>query len=177
MIIGYDDEEGKIWMNDPWGRNTSEIQIWPYWDFFSAWNYTEQYAPGAYFGALVAPWQISVSQQQNGNSIDLQVNTNYPCFPPFDCTQYASTDTMGHISTSTNLEVIGPSLLKLGNFDAGTSKNLSWKLKHKDSNPAKVHVKVAGLIKGHAPEAPTGNVTFPAYNYQDEIGGETKIYF
>lgn len=111
VIVGYDDVEGVLIINDPWSReykadseyygSTSQFANgnaqdtsfagakWKYADFLWTWQCptTRWGVPDLAYGAvLVTPWQVSVSAPAKvspGEKFKVEAKITYPCVAPF----------------------------------------------------------------------------------------------
>jgi hypothetical protein len=116
VIVGYDDVEGVLIINDPWsredktdseyygstsqsangnGRDTSFAGVkWKYEDFLWTWQCptTRWGVPDLAYGAVfVAPWQVVVSAPEKvtaGERFGVAATITYPCMAPFGSDQF-----------------------------------------------------------------------------------------
>jgi transposase len=111
LVVGYDDEKGVLYINDPWAREfkqDSDYQgsanqnssgdrqgsysgmAWSYDDFLAVWGLSTNPwgVPNLNYGAVVvAPWEVSVSAPDGvvdpGEEFTVTVDAAYPCPQPF----------------------------------------------------------------------------------------------
>jgi hypothetical protein len=116
VIVGYDDAEGVLFINDPWSReykfesgycgSTSQFANstaqdtdftgvkWKYEDFLWTWQCptTTWGVPDlAYGGVFVAPWEVVISAPEKvdaGEKFNVEATITYPCLPPFGSTEF-----------------------------------------------------------------------------------------
>ncbi|MGQ9586891.1 MAG: C39 family peptidase [Thermoplasmata archaeon] len=116
VIVGYDDVEGVLIVNDPWsreyktdseyygstsqsansnGQDTSFAGVkWKYEDFLWTWQCptTRWGVPDlAYGGVFVAPWQVVISAPEMvsaGARFKVEATVTYPCVAPFGSTEF-----------------------------------------------------------------------------------------
>jgi hypothetical protein len=72
-----------------------QILTWTYAEFLEAWHYFEPDSPrtNPYFGVAAFTWTIKPQwasiQYSNGyQQIAISASVNYPCFKPFNCSQF-----------------------------------------------------------------------------------------
>lgn len=190
VLVGYDDTLGEAYFIDPWGRDLKHITnadgtiTWPYSDLLLSWNYAEYGTSQPYFGAAIMPWKVSISTQGSikaGNQISVTANVTYPCPAPFNCASYPASASSLKIELPTGMRLVDDSAeITLGNLPAGGVAAASWKV-IVDSIPAgqSLIVTGSGNISGWVPEAHWAGdkVYYPAYAYDDLIGGSAELKF
>jgi len=186
VVIGYDDDQQLIYFSDPWGRDLNHLTdwtgviSWKYSDFQMGWNYSEYGAPNPYFGAAIMPWSVDLTvkgKTTSGSVIKVTACIKYQCPKPFDNTQYPAENAHAHITLPEGTTLLGSSTISLGTICAGSSTTVTWRvLCNTDATGKAISVSAWGVISGWVPEAHwVGNVSYPAYNYTDEIGGEMTV--
>ncbi|MBU1158620.1 MAG: C39 family peptidase [Candidatus Thermoplasmatota archaeon] len=116
VVVGYDDSEGVLLINDGWSREfkndhdyqgstsqaanpnawDSEFEPikWKYADFLDTWtcDTTRWNVPGMmYGGVFVAPWEIDISAPSSvvpGEKFKVTAEITYPCLAPFGSTMF-----------------------------------------------------------------------------------------
>jgi len=184
VVIGYDDASQLVYFSDPWGRDLNHLTDWTgvinwtYSDFQMGWNYCEYGADNPYFGAVLIPWTVDVSvkgKTTSGSAFLVTATIQYPCPAPFDRSQFRASDALAQISLPVGATLAGGSAsVQLGPLSAGGTAVVSWTvLANGNLKGDAVSVTASGLISGSVPEAywAGGVVYYPAYSYQDAIGG------
>jgi hypothetical protein len=188
VVIGYDDSQQLVCFSDPWGRDTNHLTDWTglvnwsYSDFERGWNYMEYGSINPYFGVAMMPWQINLNVKGEATErsvITITAYIQYQCPRPFDNAEYPARDTKAQIALpeGTNL-LSGSGIVSLSTLKAGTEATVTWKVSCNKNVVGKVlSVSAYGIVSGTVPEAYWNgqNVCYPAYDYDDAIGGEAKV--
>jgi hypothetical protein len=187
VIVGYDDNKGEVYFMDPWGRDKGRMTnpdgtvTWNMTDFKNAWNYEEYGTPHPYWGAVMMPWSVNLETKGKptaDSTVRVIANIKYPCPQPFDCSSYAASNTSAKIHLPPNMTISGSPTIDIGNLTAGESATVSWVVRVTgDPSGSAISVSAGGQVSGTVPQVYwNGNhVSYPAYNYRDEIGGEASI--
>lgn len=189
VVIGYDDGQQLVYFSDPWGRDTNHLTdwtgviSWSYSDFRMGWNYIEAGSANPYFGAAIMPWSVDVKTKgvaKKGSVITVTANIQYPCPEPFDNTQYPAENATARITLPDGTTLLNsPATVSLGTLKAGTNSTVTWRVLCNSNAAGKaISVSACGIISGRVPEAHWQGeaVYYPAYNYDDAIGGETTAF-
>ena len=187
VVIGYDDNQELIYFSDPWGRdimqpsNFTGVISWSYADFIAGWNYTD-YSDLPFFGAVIIPWEIDLSVDTEEDEISVEAKITYPCPEPMDSKQYPARDVVAeiHLPEGVVLAAGESSSVDLGDMAAGKRKTVTWHLTYEgDLSGKEIKVTADGIIEGSVPDAAwAGNKNYyPAYAYEDIIGGEAVLQF
>ncbi len=187
VIVGYDENKDEVYFMDPWGRdqgrttNPDGTVTWNMTDFKNAWNYNKYGTPHPYWGAIMMPWSVKVrttGKTTANSTIRVTADIKYPCPQPFDCSSYPASNTSAEISLPSNMTVSGSSTIDIGNLPAGKSAIVTWLVHaNADSTGSAITVSAGGLVSGAVPQVYRNGyqVSYTAYNYTDEIGGEASI--
>jgi len=188
VVIGYDDDQQRVYFSDPWGRDMNHLTdwtgviSWSYSDFQMGWNYSEYGVANPYFGTAIMPWNVDVNvkgEARAGSIIDVTVSIEYPCPKPFDKTQYPAENTIAQIALPEGTTLMGKSAtISIGTISAGSETKTTWKLLcNSDATGKAISVSAWGIISGWVPEAHWQGQTvyYPAYSYTDAIGGKTTV--
>jgi len=188
VIVGYDEKKDEIYFIDPWGRDQGRVTnpdgtvTWTMKDFRNAWNYSEYGTPHPYWGTIMMPWSLHLqtTKRTKAGSMTVTAQINYPCPEPFDCSAYPASASSAHIylPSGIHLPLNSPAIIDIGSLAAGKSVTVSWKV-HVDPDTAgsTIAVFAGGLVSGAVPKIYWNGdqVSYPAYNYTDEIGGKASI--
>jgi hypothetical protein len=186
VIVGYDETKGEIYFIDPWGRDQIRVTnpdgtvTWTVADFKNAWNYSEYGTSHPYWGAVMMPWSVNLTTAGNpkaGSTVNVTANITYPCPQPFDCSAYPASNTSAEIYLPPSMNVSGSQTIDIGRLAAGRSTTVSWNVKVvSDAAGSVITVSAGGNVSGAVPQVFwNGNhVSYPAYSYTDEIGGEAS---
>ena len=204
VIVGYDDVEGVLIINDAWSReyktdseyygSTSQFANangqdesfagvkWKYEDFLWTWQCptTRWGVPGLAYGAvLVTPWEVAISAPEEvspGERFKVEATVTYPCIAPFGSEMFPT-----FTAQSFDAELIpgdgftvvkSPDVSEIGMLSAGGSVTLAWTLKANDmAGPSSFCISATGLVSGAM--GPWHD--YPAYEYEDEIGGSSSF--
>lgn len=188
IIVGYDETKGEVYFIDPWGRDQIRVTnpdgtvTWTIADFMNAWNYSEYGTPHPYWGAVMMPWSINLTTSGNptaGFPVIVTANITYPCPQPFDCSFYPASNISAQVILPSNMHVKdGSSTISLGNLAAGRSVTVSWNVTaDADASGSIITVLAGGNVSEAIPQVfwMGNHVSYSAYNYTDEIGGEAKL--
>ena len=200
VVVGYDDNAGVVMMNDPWSRefkNDMDYQgsssqeananAWDtefgtfnmtYEDFLTIWALptTIWGVPGLAYGAvLVTPWQVELAAPQKvapGKSFTVTAKITYPCMAPFGSGSFPTflaSDFEAALSVGSGLSVVGdPVAVAKGTLSAGQQVKVSWTVKAGSvGGDWSVSVDASGIVSGSL--GPWKD--YPAYDYEDVIGG------
>jgi len=201
VIVGYDDAEGVVILNDPWGREfkgDSDYQgssnqkaaydrqgqfvgwKWTYADFLTVWKLPSENwgVPGANYGAvLIAPWQVSVEAPavvRAGARFTARVTATYPCPAPFATAGYPAfpaAEAKVQIALPQGFSVAGGSAVPLGTMTAGATKTVQITVvAGPKAGVFGIGATASGLVSGSLGVWRA----FPAYAYEDAIGGSTS---
>ncbi len=188
VIVGYDEDKGEVYFMDPWDRDQGRVTnpdgtvSWNMTDFMNAWNYDRYGTPHPYWGAVMMPWSVNLQttgKNTAGSTVRVTANIKYPCPQPFDCSAYPASNASAEILLPSYMHVLDVSpRIDIGHLAAGESTIVSWDVKvNADAAGSIITVSAGGEISGSVPKVYwNGNqVSYPAYNYTDEIGGEASI--
>ena len=199
VIVGYDDTRGVIILNDPWSRefkgdmdyqgSTNQNAAydrqgkfagweWSYSDFLSVWKLSTAGwgIPGMNYGAaLVAPWKLSISAPDSvaaGQTFPVKITITYPCPAPFGTGGFPTFPAANaglKLTLPAGFGIVGGSdSVALGTMIAGQTKTVTVTLKAgTHSGDALLGATVSGLVSGSL----NAWRDYPAYAYQDQIGG------
>lgn len=183
-VIGYNDTEKAIYFSDPWGRDLSHqtnftgVTRWTYDEFQSGWNYSAAGEGHPYFGMITLPWSVDIGVNgslNKGSKIIITAYITYPCPHPFNQSQFQAKDCIASITLPDGMSLLsGSAAVSLGDMKAGSTTKASWKVHiDKPVTGKQVVVKAQGMVSGYMPEAHWAgvSVTYPPYNYTDDIGG------
>lgn len=173
VVVGYNLTHIKL--HDPWnkmawgGAHGGPSIAMNYTAFLTLWNQSD------FWGLLVHPWQVTVS---------FRMLDNQPyVFNVTADVQYISPQTFrdpAYSATSVNVTIILPPELNLevgenvtktiggGSFLPGDSSNINWIVIGNVSGKFNLTVEARGRVFGNV----TAHESYPAYNYQDAIGGK-----
>jgi hypothetical protein len=185
VIVGYNNTKGEVYFIDPWDRDQKRLTnpdgtvTWTMDDFETAWNYSEYGTPNPYWGAVIMPWSVNLTtsgEPTTGSTVNVTANITYPCPQPFDCSAYPASNTSAEIHLPPGMDVSGSSRINIGNFAAGNSTTVSWNVTVTDASGSTITVSAGGEVSGDVPKIFwNGNqVSYPFYEYIDEIGGEAS---
>lgn len=187
VIVGYDETKEEVYFIDPWARDLKRVTnpdgtiTWSMEDFKKAWNYDKYGTNNPYWGAVLMPWSVDLISEGSptaGSTVKVTADIKYPCQLPFDCSSYPATDASAMIQLPPNMELTGSPVIEIGNLKAGESSTVSWNVRvNADASGSVISVSAGGKVSGSVPEVHwNGNqVSYPAYGYTDEIGGEASI--
>jgi hypothetical protein len=183
VIVGYNETKNETYFIDPWARdqkrltNPDRTVTWTKDDFMNAWNYSEYGTPHPFWGAIMMPWSINLetSERTDDGSMNVTAQITYPCPEPFDCLAYPASNTSAGILLTSGILDSPEKIIGIGTLAAGKSVNVSWKV-HVSAGST-IAVSAGGVVSGSVPRVYwRGNqVSYPDYNYTDEIGGNTNI--
>lgn len=190
VAIGYDDNEGVIYLLDPWGRdqnhqtNWTGVVKWTYSEFQQSWNYLAEGNEHPYWGSIILPWSVSLNysgRTKAGSNINLTANITYPCPAPFNCSEFPASEVTATITLPSGMSLnSGSNTVSLGSLGAGNSVEASWSI-YLEDNPAgkTISVTAGGTVSGSVPAiySSNNNLIYPAYDYVDMIGGSGEINF
>jgi hypothetical protein len=187
IIVGYDENKDEVYFIDPWGRDQGRVTnpdgtvTWTMADFKNAWNYSKYGTLHPYWGAVMMPWSINLqtTKRTKEGSITVTAQIKYPCPKPFDCSAYPAHNTSVQIRLPLSMHLsAGAPIADIGSLTAGKSVTVSWNV-HLDTGAASstIYVSAGGLVSGSVPQVYWNGdqVSYPAYNYIDEIGGKANI--
>jgi hypothetical protein len=186
-IVGYNETKKEVYFIDPWVRDQKRVTnpdgtvTWTMDDFKTAWNYSEYGTPHPYWGAIMMPWSIylQTTKRTDDGTMNVTAQITYPCPEPFDCSAYPVSNSSAIIYLPSNIELLDPSVsIDIGSLAAGKNVTVSWNV-HIDPKAvgSNITVSAGGHVSGSLPRVYwRGNqVSYPAYNYTDEIGGQANI--
>jgi len=187
VVVGYDDNEQQIYFCDPWGRDLNHISdwtgiiSWSYSDFQRAWDYSEYGTAEPFFGAVIVPWTVSLDikgKTTPGSTFTVTAQIMYPCPEPFDKMDYPAQHSTAQITLPQGMILQSCSdTVSLGTIYAGTRATVTWKVLCNTNTAGKtISVSAGGIVSGWVPEAHWQGeaVYYPAYKYDDAIGGEKR---
>jgi NPCBM-associated, NEW3 domain of alpha-galactosidase len=175
-----------MWFADPWGRelkgeqDADGFQPFSYKDVETCWTYTGYGTTTPHWAAIYVPWKIAITTTRSKQSFNVNAVTTYPCPAPFSTTQFPATNANVILTVPTGWTVSGSPTISLGTVNAGATRTTSWSVKP-GAFPARLRIDAQGIISGNLPatgpyDGTAGNgQIFPAYQYQDLIGGGTSI--
>jgi len=203
VVVGYDDINNQIIMNDPWNRdNNPPIAVWSYADFQNAWYYFEPASPRTrpYFGAVLMPWIIDsqVTKGSTANTYNIDSTILYPCPQPFNCSQYPSQNVLISLqydiqsltiqSSSSSLSPNSPSSMSFffPSLNAGFAVEILWTIQCliESCSGMELSIKATGIVMNTTPSTFCCNSTsenlknissinYQQYSYTDIIGGQS----
>jgi hypothetical protein len=93
------DTIGNITVHDPWDYDDNPpIGNYSYEYFIQLWNYTEHNSPrkNPFMGAAIYPWDIDITATElyDTTTVNISANVAYPCYSPFDCTQFPASNVL-----------------------------------------------------------------------------------
>lgn len=186
VAMGYDDATQTMWFADPWGRELKGeqdalgFQPFSYADVEQLWTYTGYGTTVPHWGAIFVPWSVALSTTRSKSTMNVQAVTTYPCPAPFSTTQFPASQAIVTLNVPTGWRINGASTWSLGTVSAGISRTTTWTVTP-GSYPARLRVEAQGVISGSLPatgpyDGTAGNgQIFPAYLYQDVIGGSGMV--
>jgi hypothetical protein len=127
------------------------------------------------------PWSINLRASGKltaDSTVRVTADITYPCPQPFDCSAYPASNTNAEIHLPPGMNVSGSPTIDIGNLAVGRSATISWNVKViSDAAGSVITVSAGGEVSGAVPQVSwNGNqVSYPAYNYTDEIGGEASV--
>ncbi len=150
-------------------------------DFKNAWNYKRYGTPHPYWGAVMMPWSINLrtsGKSTAGSTVRVTADINYPCLQPFDCSSYKSSNTSAGIHFPPSMNVSGSPRINIDSLATGRSPTVSWNVKvDSDAAGSIITVSAGREVSGAIPQVYWNRnpVSYPVYDYTDEIGGEAGI--
>ena len=204
VVIGYDDDEGVLLMRDGWVREFKDDQEYDgstsqmasdkakddeyvpfemtYDDFMTTWSKLDTDiwgVPGKFYGAvLVTPWEIDIAVPQHisvGDEFVVTATAEYPCLAPFGDDEFpvfTAESTELAIALGDGLELVSSNpIVSVGDLEAGASVEVSWTVAATDIGSSSVDVLATGLVSGSLGVWKD----YPAYDYEDLIGGSDTI--
>ncbi len=187
VIVGYDENKGEVYFIDPWGRDQGRVTnpdgtvTWNMTDFKNAWNYDRYGTLHPYWGAVMMPWSVDLrttGRTTAGSTMRVIADIKYPCPQPFDCSSYPASNTIAEIHLPPDMNLSGSPGIDIGDLSAGKSTTVSWAVRvNADASDSVITVSAGGIVSGAVPQVYwNGNqVSYPAYNYTDEIGGRASL--
>jgi len=186
VVVGYNDNNNTIIMNDPWDRGYPTIAHWSYSDFLEAWNYVEPDSPriNPFFGACIMPWIIETSSSSIKSQAIVKASFIYPCLTGFDCTMYPTTNVVVAIELdSFNMFIqSGPLNYFFPLVNSGDpAQQVSWNIVcNGNCNGMTYTVKVRAIVQYTEAATYCCNTTsgeeinYASYTYVDMIGGSVS---
>ena len=204
VVIGYDDDRGVLLMRDGWVREFKDDQEYDgstsqyasdnakdddyipfemtYDDFMETWSELDTDiwgVPGKFYGAvLVTPWEVDISVPQHiseGDEFVVTAEAKYPCLAPFGDDEFPVFTAEGTelaITLGEGLELVGcEPVVSVGDLEAGATVEVSWTVVATDMGSSSVDVLATGLVSGSLGVWKD----YPAYDYEDEIGGSACL--
>jgi len=185
VVVGYDDNKQQITMNDPWDRDGyPRIAVWSYSKFLTCWNYTEKFSEriNPYFGVGIFPWSLSISSTLGMNKmLTIKSRVNYPCFEPFDCSQFPADNVLVSLQFPNNgpydMEIQSNQVANIGRLNGGHTSSTSWIVMcNSTCSGVTGIVEAKGFIAGSVPLSYVSTTEFyPSYNYVDVIGASKQF--
>jgi len=203
VVIGYDDVSKELIMRDGWVRELKDDQEYEgstsqlasdnavddeyvgyrmsYEGFLETWRECDTDIWGvegmAYGAVLVTPWEVSISSPEQvtaGDRFTVTASVKYPCLAPFGdlvFPVFTAEDAAAQIILGEGLRLIGsPEVVSVGSLDAGDTFEVSWRLAATgDADVCTLEVLATGLVSGSLNEWKD----YPAYDYEDLIGGSS----
>ncbi len=202
VVVGYDDEKGVLYFNDPWVRwytedmnargcfvstkaaskeYSLEPMEWSYEDWLSLWDASGDMwgLPGwSYNAVLIAPWEVAIEAPATvaaGETFEVTATVTYPCMEPFatgDWPAFPASATTIALALPDGWSVVGGAEAPVGGLEAGGSASRTFTV-------------TAGAATGAVGLGVTGSglvsgslgerAEFPAYDYTDLIGGSGEV--
>ncbi|RPI30565.1 MAG: hypothetical protein EHM52_03145 [Actinomycetota bacterium] len=202
VVVGYDDDKGVIYFNDPWVRefrndfgargsfaqfkgasspSTYGYMEWSYEDWLDVWSLPgdDWGQPGyTYNAVLIAPWEVETEAPETvgvGETFEVTATVTYPCLAPFaagDWPAFPASATTIALSLPDGWSVEGAAEAAIGVLQAGASAEATFTV-------------TAGADAGDFALGVTGSglvsgsleerAQFPAYDYADLIGGSGAV--
>jgi len=196
VVVGYD--EDVVYFNDPWvrefrndiGARGSFVQLkapanpytygymaWSYEDWFDVWSLPgdDWGQPGYEYNAvLIAPWQVEIEAPEAveaGDTFDVTATVTYTCMEPFatgDWPAFPASATTIELAVPAGWSVDGAAEAAIGVLEAGGSASWTFAVTAgADAAESVLGATGSGLVSGSLVE----RGQFPAYDYEDLIGG------
>jgi hypothetical protein len=186
VAMGYDDTTQTMWFADPWGRELKGeqdalgFQPFSYAAVEQLWTYTGYGTTTPHWGAIYVPWSITLSTTRNRKSLTVQAVTTYPCPAPFSAAQFPAAHANITLQVPASWIISGAPTVSFGALSAGATRTSTWSVTP-GTFPARLRVDAQGVISGSLPATGPYDGTagkgqlYPAYDYQDLIGGSAVI--
>lgn len=203
VVVGYDDSEGVLLINDGWSREFKMDQDyqgstsvtsspnavdpdfvplkWKYEDFIDTWtcDTTTWNVPGLKYGAvLVAPWEVQMcapSIVAPGEKFSVCAKVTYPCLGPFltgEFPKFPAADFSAMMEASGMCICKEPDLSEVDTLEAGDTVTLEWEVCACQSEGVyDLSVTATGMVSGSL----DAWKDYPAYDYEDQIGGTGSV--
>lgn len=197
VVIGYDTTADTFSMHDPWDRpnngagsgsgsdaNEGDVQPRLYTvssqEMCALWSYSESNGEqqlGAYFGAALVPWSVTVSYGVEGEAlIAISATAEYVCPPGMLCEEPVANNSTLTLSLPPSLALYNGSLtVPVGSMAPGAVVTATWLTVKTDAPlgaPTAITVTAQGIVKAVAPAVAWHA---PAYAYTDAIGGVASV--
>lgn len=149
----------------------------------------------AHFAAVMYPWKVTVEHdfdpkymvsEQNGSNIIVTANIEYQCFKPF-CVpgQGPIADAVAILTYPAHMTLTqgDSSKIEIGAFAPGDKTTIQWHMFVQDQDSISMEmesitVDAFGKIKASVPEMwYDKDVSSPAYDYEDIIGGTASVHY
>ncbi|MBN2205234.1 MAG: C39 family peptidase [Thermoleophilia bacterium] len=203
VVVGYNDNDGVIYFNDPWVRefrndfgargsfaqfkgepspSTYGSMEWSYEDWLDVWNLPgdDWGQPGyTYNAVIIAPWEVEIEAPETvaaGETFEVTATVTYPCFKPF-----ATGDWPAFPASATTIALALPDGWSV---QGGGAEAMVGDLLAGESAEATFMVKASGKA-GEFALGVTGSGfvsgwleergQFPAYDYTDLVGGSGEV--
>jgi len=174
VVVCYNATHLKL--HDPWnkavwggtygGANTSI----DYSTFLTLWGQSN------YWGVFVHPWKVAVTFKildKQPYLLNITANVRYVSTEVFGGSTYPASSSNATIILPPELSLdTGESATKIiggGNMQPGDSVNVSWLVKSSTTGKFNFTIDARGRISGSV----SAHDSYPAYNYQDLIGGKS----
>jgi len=172
VVIGH--SETHITLHDPWnklawgGTYGGPNVTMTYSTFLDLWEYS------GYWALLTCPWNVTLNVPDSihlGQVFNVTANVTYPCPEPFSNMYYPSSSCNATITLPAELDLASGEVIKktlgTGNISAGGSATTNWALKADTLGAYMISVAVEGKVNGYV----RSHGSYPAYAYEDRIGG------
>jgi hypothetical protein len=202
VVVGYDDAEGVVILNDPWGRELKGDMDyqgsgnqnaaydrqgnfagwkWSYADFLSVWGLSTDHwgVPGLNYGAvLIAPWKVTLAAPtsvQPGETFTVAAHFTYSCAAPFATggfPGFTAQKVWTEFGSPRGFTSTGQTIALNQPLAAGESATLLYQATA-GSTPGDY------AITATASGLVSGSLgtwrSYPAYDYSDRVGGSDTV--
>jgi len=202
VVVGYDDEKGVLYFNDPWVRwftedmsargcfvptkaaskhSSFEPMEWSYKDWLSVWDASGDLwgLPGwSYNAVLIAPWEVEIEAPETvaaGETFEVRATVTYPCPEPFatgDWPAFPASATTIALALPDGWSIVGAAEAAIGEFEAGASAEATFTVTA-SAEAGEFTLGVTG--SGLVSGSLEERAQFPAYDYTDLIGGSGEV--
>ncbi len=202
VVVGYDDEKGVLYFNDPWVRwftedmsargcfvptkaasqqYSFEPMEWSYEDWLSVWDASGDLwgLPGwSYNAVLIAPWEVEIDAPAAvaaGESFEVTATVTYPCMEPFASDGWPAFPASAAtiaLEVPDGWSVAGGAEAPVGELEAGESASWTFTVTA-GGDAGEFALGVTG--SGLVSGSLDARAEHPAYDYTDLIGGSDEV--